>query len=55
MFELVTPKKAAEILGVDRVTIYRWIKIGLLDAYKIGGVVRIKKDDLRKIIEGKKE
>ena len=55
MYELITPKQAAEILGVDRVTVYRWIKIGLLDAYKIGGIVRIKKDDLTKIIEGKKK
>lgn len=55
MFELITPKEAAKILGVDRVTVYRWIKIGLLDAYKIGGIVRIKKDDLKNIIEGKKK
>ena len=55
MYELITPKEAARILGVNRITVYRWIKIGLLDAYKIGGVVRIKKDDLTKIIEGKKK
>ena len=49
--QLLTPKEAAKILSVDRVTIYKWIKSDLLKAYKIEGVVRIKKEDLDNFIE----
>lgn len=49
--QLLTPKETAKILSVDRVTIYKWIKSGFLKAYKIEGIVRIKKEDLKKFIE----
>jgi excisionase family DNA binding protein len=34
--EWLTPLEAAELLRVDRVTIYRWIKSGELPAWTIG-------------------
>jgi len=48
----LTPLEVAEILKVSRITVYRWIKDGKLKAVKPGGVVRIRKEDLRKFIEG---
>lgn len=41
MQSLISPLAAAKHYGVTRVTIYRWIKSGVLDARKIGGVVRV--------------
>ena len=38
----LTPQEAADLLKVDRNTIYRWIKNETLEAIKVGSVVRIK-------------
>ena len=37
----LTPLEAAEILRVDRRTIYEWLETGKLKAKKIGGTWRI--------------
>lgn len=39
--------QACEKLGVSLVTLYKWNKSGVLPAYKIGGSVRYKLDDIR--------
>jgi excisionase family DNA binding protein len=37
----LTPLEASEILGVDRRTIYNWVRGGKLKALKFGGTWRI--------------
>ena len=53
--QLTTPKEVAKIIGVSRVSIYRWIKSGILEGHKFGGVVRIKKEDLEKFVKNRGE
>ena len=48
----LTPLEVAQILKVSRITVYRWIKSGDLKAKKIGGVVRIRWEDLMEFIGG---
>lgn len=49
--QLTNPKEAAKLIGVSRVSIYRWIKKGILEGHKFGGVVRIKRKDLENFIK----
>lgn len=46
----MTVKETADFFGVSPRTIFRWIKSGKLDSVKIGGVVRIKKDEIKRVI-----
>ena len=41
-----TETEAAKALGVNRITIWRWIKNGRFDAQHVGGVVFIPKDEV---------
>lgn len=43
--------EAADYLSVSRPTIYRWHKQGLINMYKVGDVVRIKKEDMDNLLE----
>ena len=47
---LYSAKEVAEMLGVTRVTVYRWIKEGKLKSVKIGGSVRIWESELNEFI-----
>ncbi len=49
---LITIAEAAAVFEVTRRTIHNWIKGGLLAAKKIGGVVRIRRADIEKLIGG---
>lgn len=49
-----TIKEVAEILKVAYLTVYRWVKDGKIEAYKLGKEYRIKKDDLDKFVESSK-
>jgi len=47
MVRVVSPRVAGELLGVTTLTIYAWIKIGKLSAYRLpSGYLRIREDDL---------
>ena len=48
----ITIAEAAVVFAVTRRTIHNWIKGGLLAARKIGGVVRIRRRDIEKLIGG---
>lgn len=51
MAELLTPNEAAQILKVDRLTIYRWIKSGRLEARRLpDGGLRIEAEELEKLL-----
>ena len=55
MKAFVSIKEAAEYLGVEYKTVYRLVKAGDIPAGKIGGVYRIKKDDLDEYFEQQKQ
>ena len=42
----VTKSQAARLLGVNSLTIWRWIRAGKLPAEKVGREVLIRRDDL---------
>lgn len=46
-----TPQDIAKTLKVAYMTVYRWIKNGKLEAYKIEKQYRVKENDLKKFIE----
>ena len=49
--ELVSPGEAARMLKVDRITIYRWIKAGRLQAERLpGGRLRIDAEQVKKLL-----
>jgi excisionase family DNA binding protein len=55
-FRLYTPTQLADILSVSVHTVYRWLKEGKLEAYKLGGNrkgrTRISADQVAKFLEG---
>ena len=42
--QIRTTKEVAKYLGVHEMTVYRWLKKGVLPGFKIGGRWRSKKD-----------
>lgn len=50
--EYYTVSEAAEVLGVSRTTIWRWIESGRLPAYRVGGkTIRIRRADLPSLLK----
>lgn len=49
--EFYTAKNLAEKLEVNIMTIYRYIKAGKLEAYKIGKEFRIDKNEFNKFLD----
>ncbi len=49
--EFYTAKEVAEILKVNIMTIYRYIKAGRLQAHKIGKDFRIEKSELEQFLK----
>ncbi len=39
------------MLGVTRISVYRWIKAGKLRSVKVGGCVRIREEELKGFIK----
>ena len=52
MTGLLTIKDIVKILQISRPTAYSLISSGRLKSYRVGRLVRIKADDLRRFIEG---
>lgn len=46
-----TVEEVAERLKVSRMSVYRWIKTGQLDAYKLGGEFRISEEAVERFLE----
>ncbi len=42
--QIMTTKEVAKYLGVHEMTVYRWLKKGVVPGFKIGGRWRSKKD-----------
>jgi len=51
MNNYLTPISVAKMLKVSRLTVYRWIKEKKLRAVKVGGLVRIREEDLKAFIK----
>ena len=55
-FKLYTPSEVANLLSVSLWTIYRWIREGKLECFKLGGNrlgrTRISQDQVAKFLEG---
>lgn len=49
---LLTADAVAELLAVDRSTVYRWVDAQGLPAYRIGGVVRFREDEVMEWLSG---
>ncbi len=50
MMTMMTIKETADFFGVSPRTVFRWIKSGKLESVKIGGIVRIKKNEIKRVI-----
>ena len=53
--QIMTTKEIAKYLGVHEMTVYRWLKKGVLPGFKIGGRWRSKKDLLDSYLVQKME
>lgn len=51
----MTVEETAKILKVAKITIYRYIQAGQLEAYKIGKEYRIKQAELDRFLKSKKK
>lgn len=49
---LLTPRQCAERLAVHPGTVTRWIRRGLIPAWRIGGVIRLRWEDVIAAMEG---
>lgn len=49
-----TTQEIADILKLDYMTVYRWIRAGKLDAYQVQKHYRIKESDFQKFMEASK-
>jgi excisionase family DNA binding protein len=47
--EYISLKKAVELVGVDRSTLYRWGKSGRITLYKKGRNTLVDKDELERV------
>jgi len=52
--EFYKPQEVAEMLRVNMMTIYRYVKAGRLKAYKIGGEFRIDKEEYTRFLNSVK-
>lgn len=50
---LLTAREVASLLRVHENTVYLWAKSGKLGALRVGGLWRIRKEDLDKFVNGK--
>ena len=50
--DLLRPSDVAEICGVTRNTVFRWLRRGLLERVRIGGATFVKGEDLRFYLNG---
>lgn len=53
--ETLTVQEVADYLKVSRTTVWRWCHQGLLPAFKIGRGWRVRRGELEKVMEQKKE
>lgn len=47
---MLSVKETADLFGVTKRTVFRWIKSGKIKSVKIGRTVRIKKSEIDRVI-----
>lgn len=47
---MLSVKETADLFGVTKRTIFRWIKSGKMKSVKIGRTVRIKESEIKRVI-----
>ena len=50
-----TPKEIAELLKINYMTVYRWMRDGKLEAYQVQKQYRIKEADFSRFMEANKK
>ena len=53
--EWLTPKQAAELVGVTTRTVQNWIKDGKVRGYQVVGSIRVKRSDVDALYQPKEE
>lgn len=48
----LSPKKTAEMLGVNASTLWRWDKTGYFKKIKVGNAVKYRLSDINKLMDG---
>jgi len=48
---VLTAAQVAEALAVTTSTVYRWAEDGVLPAFRVGGAVRFRRDDIERLFE----
>ena len=48
---MLSVKETAELFGVTKRTVFRWIKSGKMKSVKIGRTVRIKESEIERVIK----
>ena len=49
--KFLTVREVAEMLKVNKMTIYRYVKAGKIEAYKVGKDFRIQETEIEKFLE----
>ncbi len=49
---LLRPADVAEVLGINRNTVYKWLRRGILTRVRIGGSTFVSGHELLRVIEG---
>jgi putative molybdopterin biosynthesis protein len=49
--KFMTIKEVAELLQLNKMTLYRYVKAGKIEAYKVGKDLRIRREDFEKFLE----
>jgi excisionase family DNA binding protein len=49
--KLLTAEEVAQLLRVNRSSVYRWVEQGLLSAIKVGRTVRFNPDVVKAVLE----
>lgn len=47
---MLSVKETADLFGVTKRTVFRWIKSGKMKSVKIGRTVRIKESEIKRVI-----
>ena len=50
VMKMLSVKETADLFGVTKRTIFRWIKSGKMKSVKIGRTVRIKESEIKRVI-----
>lgn len=48
--EYLSVSELCEVLGIGRATAYKWLKDGTVPAYRVGGIWKILRDDVKDLV-----